>query len=143
LRVCISLVNFMFQMQTCGASASMAQSSGNNLITSGQGSQTSPLQSAFARFQSTLSPRDQADFRYTTLQHVVLEVQRLDERQVATSISRKIGSRIDPLISFLQRYARALDTMVQAYPYPSALIWGLLRVLLVVSSVDARYLVET
>src|SRR5436305_9137869 len=105
----------------------MAQSSGSSLTTSDRESQTSPLYSAFARFQSTLSPHDQANFRYTTLQHVVSEIQRLDERQAITSVSRKIGSRIGPLIAFFQRYARALDAMVQAYPYPSALIWGLLR----------------
>jgi hypothetical protein len=91
-----------------------------------------PMKIAFGRYQKLLSPTEQAEFRDVTFDDVMLEVKNLEKLQNASSVTRKLGSRLQPFIAFIERYAMAVDTMVQAYPLPSALIWGTVRMLVVV-----------
>jgi hypothetical protein len=47
-----------------------------------------------------------------------------------SSKSRRLARRLEPSFRFLDRYARALDSIAQVHPNPSALIWGIVRVIL-------------
>ncbi|OAL21718.1 hypothetical protein AYO22_07660 [Fonsecaea multimorphosa] len=99
-----------------------------------------PLQVSFERFRATLDPDEQEKFQHTTFQDVISEVESLEKKQAASSHTVKIKSRIQPLLSFLDRYGRALDSLTQAKPIPFSLVWGLVRILLEVASSHSRYL---
>jgi hypothetical protein len=89
-----------------------------------------PLWRAFERFRSTLDAEERAAFTSVTLGEVLVNVRDLDRVHAASSKSRCAARRLEPFFHFLDRYGRALDSMVQVYPYPSALIWGMVRVIL-------------
>jgi len=89
-----------------------------------------PLWKAFERFSNTLDPEEKATFTGVTLDDVLVHVRTLDQLHYSPSKLRLFSSRLEPLVRFLDRQARALDCMVQVHPYPSALIWGIVRVIL-------------
>lgn len=89
-----------------------------------------PLWRAFERFKSTLDVRERATFTSVTLREVLVNVKDLDRMHAASSKSRFVARRLETFFNILDRYGRALDSMAQAYPYPSALIWGMVRVIL-------------
>jgi hypothetical protein len=91
-----------------------------------------PLKIAFGRFRELLSPTEQAKFQNITLDDVMQEVKSLEKRQNASCVTRKLGSRLQPFVAFIERYAIAVDTIVQAGPLPSGLIWGAVKILLIV-----------
>ena len=82
-----------------------------------------------ARQVGTCVPRIE---RLITFNDVMLEAKNLEKRQNASSVTCKLGYRLQPFVAFIERYAMAVDTIVQAYPLPSALIWGTVRMLVVV-----------
>lgn len=89
-----------------------------------------PLWKAFKRFKSTLDEKDKADFTDVSLEDLLCQVRDLDQQHAVSSTTRSISRHFEPLIYFLDRHAKAIDCMVQCYPNPSALIWGMLRVIL-------------
>lgn len=93
-------------------------------------SERSPLCRAFALFSQSIDPKEKAEFANITILDVLVNVRDLDASHASSSTSRSLARRIDPFLCFLDRHARALDSMVQVYPNPSALIWGMLRVVL-------------
>jgi hypothetical protein len=58
-------------------------------------------------------------------------IQLLNVRHHSDSTARQIGARLEPLISFVEKYAKSLDTLSQGIPIAS-IIWGAMRLLLVV-----------
>ena len=94
------------------------------------GDPQSPLFRAFERFCSTVSQAEKAAFSGLTLNDVFARLEHLDRVHFSSSKLRRLIARLEPFLYFLDRHARALDSMVQVYPNPSALIWGLLRVIL-------------
>jgi hypothetical protein len=93
-----------------------------------------PLWRAFERFSRTLDAEEKAAFTDATLAEVLVNVRGLDQLCSMSSVSRNLTRRLEPFLQFLDRHSRAIDSMVQAHPYPSALIWGIVRVLLEVIS---------
>jgi hypothetical protein len=91
---------------------------------------STPLEKAFERFSQTLEAGERVSFAYATLEDVLVNVRSLDQLHHTSSKSRILSSRIEPLLHFLDRYARAIDSMVQIHPCPSALIWGIVRIIL-------------
>ena len=94
------------------------------------GDPQSPLFIAFERFCSTVSQAEQAAFSDLTLNDVFARLEHLDRVHFSSSKVRRLVARLEPFLYFLDRHAKALDSMVQVYPNPSALIWGSLRVIL-------------
>jgi hypothetical protein len=88
---------------------------------------------AVQRFISALPEKDKYMFTAITVNDVLADVESLERKQAVFSRTRRVSRRIDPMIKFLQRYAMAVDTMVQFSPQPSALAWGCLRFILEVS----------
>lgn len=89
-----------------------------------------PLWRAFEEFRSTLHPEEISAFTGATLEEVLFKVRDLDRQHTISNKSRTISRGFEPLIQFLDRHGRAIDCMVQTYPNPSALVWGILRVIL-------------
>jgi hypothetical protein len=89
-----------------------------------------PLWRAFERFKSTLDEREISCFTQTTLTEVLCQARDLDQKHITSSTTRRISNRLEPLFQFLDRYGRALDSLAQVQPKPSAIIWGILRAIL-------------
>jgi hypothetical protein len=87
-------------------------------------------EAALQKYNEELPPDEKFRFIATTVSDVLLDVQHLEKQQALFSKTRRISRRIDPFIKFLQRYAMAVDTLVQFDPQPSALAWGCLRSLI-------------
>jgi len=64
-----------------------------------------------------------------TLNDLLTTVHILDARQRDESLARQISVRMEPLISFIERYAKAVDIMSQGLSM-TAFVWGSLRILL-------------
>jgi hypothetical protein len=110
----------------------MAQTSLGILSQRDENDQT-PLWRAFERFIRTLDTEEKAAFTSVTLREVLVNARDLDRVHAVSSKSRCLARRLEPLFHFLDRYARALDSIVQVHPSPSALIWGIVRVILEVT----------
>lgn len=100
------------------------------------GNPQSPLTKAFERFCSTFSHTEKTSFGDLTLNDVFARLEDLDRVHFSSSKVRRLVARLEPFLYFLDRHARALDSMVQFYPNPSALIWGFFRVILEVKHGD-------
>ena len=94
------------------------------------GDPKSPLSKAFERFCSTFGQAEKATFPNLSLNDIFARVEHLDRLHFSSSKVRRLVARLEPFLQFLDRHAKALDSMVQVYPNPSALIWGTLRVIL-------------
>ena len=77
-----------------------------------------------------LDSTEKNTFSGSTFEETVVHIKDLDQLHNSSSKLRRLSSRIQPFLHFLDRHARALDSMVQVYPNPSALIWGMLRMIL-------------
>ena len=93
-----------------------------------------PLLRAFERFCSTISQTEKASFSGLTLNDVFARLELLDRVHFSSSKVRRLITRLEPFLYFLDRHGKALDSIVQVYPNPSAFIWGSLRVLLEVKA---------
>lgn len=113
----------------------MANTGGHPTVSGGN--PQSPLTKAFERFCSTFSQNEKASFGDLTLNDVLARLEHLDRVHFSSSKVRRLVARLEPLLYFLDRHARAIDSMVQFYPNPSALIWGSFRVILEVNTVIA------
>ncbi|RFU34722.1 hypothetical protein B7463_g1661, partial [Scytalidium lignicola] len=96
-------------------------------------------EAALQKYNANLSRDEKILFVGSTVNDVLLDVQNLDRRQAALSKTRRLSKRIDPVIKFLQRYAMAVDTLVQFDPTPSALAWGCFRFIIEVASSFTKY----
>ena len=96
----------------------------------------SPLSKAFARFCSTFGQAEKASFSDLTLSDVFARLEHLDRVHFSSSKVRRLIARLEPCLYFLDRHAKALDSMMQFHPNTSALIWGSLRVILEVRHGD-------
>lgn len=73
------------------------------------------------------------EYSYSTVYGVLQEVQLLGARSTETRAAGVMRA-MTPLISFIDRYSKAVDNITQYPSNPASLIWGCLRVLLRVSS---------
>lgn len=96
-------------------------------------------EAALEKYNASLPSDEKFRFIATTVNDVLLDVQSLEKQQAMFSKTRRISRRIEPVINFLQRYAMAVDTLVQFDPQPSALAWGCLRFLIEVRTFYCPY----
>ena len=88
------------------------------------------------QYIGTLPDDEKSRFSFTTVEDILANARALEKQQAIFSRTRRISSRMEPVVKFLQRYARAVDIMVQFDVNPSALAWGCLRFLLEVYIAD-------
>ncbi|KAF3909407.1 hypothetical protein AA313_de0201543 [Arthrobotrys entomopaga] len=95
-------------------------------------SPSDPMTLACNQFADLLTPKELATYEHehVTVKDLESEVTRLETHKLMRSKTFRIGKRIQPLVEFLKRHSEAMDTMVQANPFPAALVWGSFKVLL-------------
>ncbi|KAK6512251.1 hypothetical protein TWF481_001141 [Arthrobotrys musiformis] len=100
-----------------------------------------PMHRAFCRFYAKLSPDERNKYKNAqiTAEDLEFEVERLQANHKKLSKSLRIATSIQPLVSFLQRHESSVDTFVQANPFPAALVWGSIKVLLNLASYHIHY----
>jgi hypothetical protein len=71
-----------------------------------------------------------------TLEELMECVRELERNDAKRSRSRLVSQKIAPLVTFIERYGKAIDVFIQgadgALTIPISLAWGLLRMVLVV-----------
>ncbi|KAK6333311.1 hypothetical protein TWF718_011128 [Orbilia javanica] len=100
-----------------------------------------PMGRAFFQYEASLSPKERQFYRRTatTAEDLELEVAMLQTSHKKLSKTLKIATCIEPLVSFLKRHSDSVDTFVQANPFPAALVWGSIKVLLNLASYHFHY----
>ena len=66
------------------------------------------------------------------LDELFVDLRTLEKVNASKRLSRRIALRLQPLVTFVDRYAVAVDVAIQGTPSPATLIWGSLRALLIV-----------
>ncbi|KAF3907776.1 hypothetical protein ABW21_db0200332 [Orbilia brochopaga] len=99
---------------------------------------TDPMEDACSRFKEFLRQKCEKP-TFTTIEKLELQVRQLESKQRKSSTTFKIGKSVNPIIKFLRRHSDAFDTMVQANPYPAALVWGSFKILLNVAWYHFHY----
>lgn len=79
-----------------------------------------PLWRDFEKFKNTLDEGEILHFTENPLTEVLYQVRDLERKHIASSTTRRISSRLEPLIHFLDRYGKALGCLAQVQPKPSA-----------------------
>jgi hypothetical protein len=93
---------------------------------SSQATPTSEI--AVQQYIETLDDDEKSQFSCTTIEDVLKNVRALEQQQATFSRTRRISRRIESVVGFLQRYAMAVDVMVQCSFPPSVIPWGMLAV---------------
>ena len=76
--------------------------------------------------QSSLNSRSEA------LGKLLSEIEALDRAHAATRKSRKFAHRLQTFIAFIERYSPAVDVGIQGTLSAATVIWGCLRMILIV-----------
>ncbi|KAF2095342.1 hypothetical protein NA57DRAFT_44624 [Rhizodiscina lignyota] len=87
----------------------------------------------------SLPDREKSEWTTENAERLLDSVKNLNEQHAESSRTRRIIRRIDPLITFLRRFARFGDTIVQAHPNPACIAWGSFRILLEIVSGFTSY----
>ncbi|KAM0670873.1 hypothetical protein ACQRIU_001268 [Beauveria bassiana] len=96
-----------------------------------------PVESFLTQYMSTIDDAEIHEYKFSTVQGVLLEIQLLSAHGPTPRGAVGLGV-LTPFISFVDRYSTAVDMMVQNFAAPSCLIWGCLRVILKVISLGVE-----
>ena len=94
----------------------------------------SAFETSLQRYIETLGDDERQEYRHWSISDITSEIQALRDSRIFRGRTRRFIHALEPLVHFLSRYAKAVDILVQYNANPSALIWGSLRVVIVVSS---------
>jgi hypothetical protein len=87
---------------------------------------------AFQKQYDKLTDEERTAFGFSSLTEIIAEVQNLDLRHRAQSRIRRYGERFNAIITGLQCYFTAIDTLVSSHPDIAGLVWGGLRFVITV-----------
>lgn len=87
---------------------------------------------------SETSQRESEAYTFSNVQGVLQEIHVL-ARASSSTHSLHMLEMITPFLSFIDKYALAIDSFCQFNPAPSALIWGSLRVILQIAQSATLY----
>ena len=93
-----------------------------------------PWTIAKARFLSGLDDQERNLFNEATIENLYYSSSNLERQDQKESKSRAVLRELQPLISAVEDYGKALDTYVNIAPTYLAPIWGSIRVILVLAS---------
>jgi hypothetical protein len=94
---------------------------------------------AKARFLDGLDERERITFKEATAENLFYNssnVQREDQKESKT---RSVLENIQPLVSAVEDYGKAMDTFANTSSLYLAPIWGSIRVILVIASCHGRF----
>ncbi|EPE30309.1 hypothetical protein GLAREA_13032 [Glarea lozoyensis ATCC 20868] len=98
------------------------------------------------RFLAELDPEEVVIFNNATLENLYYGASNYEREDSRNSKARAVLNKLAPLISAIESYGKAIDTMVNVAPLYLAPIWGCLRVTLVMAKAHAKFydrMVET
>ena len=91
------------------------------------------------RFLADLSEEEKAVFNKATLENLYYSTSNLDRKDRDESKSRVAIQKLQPLVSAIESYGKAFDTISNVAPLYLAPLWGSIRVLLVVARSYGRF----
>lgn len=89
-----------------------------------------PWESARALFVKDLSTEEQKLFETSTLDNLFESAVAAQKEHEENSHSRHISQKLEPFVSAIDQYGRALDLYSNTYSIAMAPLWGSVRVLL-------------
>lgn len=89
-----------------------------------------PWKSACTLFMKDLSTDEQRLFETSTLDNLLETAVAAQKEHEENSHSRHISKKLEPFISAIDQYGRALDVYSNTYSIAMAPLWGSVRVLL-------------
>ena len=98
-----------------------------------------PWKAAKARFLEGLDQKEATLFHEATAENIYLSSRNVEREDHRQSKSRAALGKLQPLISAVEDYGKALDTFTNIAPLYIAPIWGCIRVVLVVASNHGRF----
>ena len=101
-----------------------------NYSTAFDGDPKSPLSKAFDGSYSIFGQVEKAGLCDLSLNDIFARLEHLDRLHFSSSKFLRLVARPEPFLQFIDRHAKALDSMVQVYLNTLSLIWGTLRGLL-------------
>lgn len=90
------------------------------------------FKTALQRYVDGLGEDEKRLHQHTTTEAITAEFQLLQTSQVFRGRTHRFFQALEPVIQFVSRYASAVDTIVQYDVSPSAIIWGTMKVVLMV-----------
>lgn len=105
-----------------------------------------PWELAKARFLNTLDSEEKVLFNNATLENIYYSTNDIDRDDAERSKARSLAIKIQPLVSAIESYGKAVDTLAQIAPLYLSPIWGCIRVLLVIARSHGKFyerMVET
>jgi len=91
-----------------------------------------PWKDAVQQFSKNLSPEDRLYLTTTNSEDLINDIVKFEESHKQSSKSRRISAKVQPLVSAIADYGKALDVISNSSSVLPPL-WGSLRVLILVS----------
>ena len=82
------------------------------------------------RYTEDLSDEEKAMFKEASLERVFYDASAAEKKHAASSKTRDIMSKLDPLVTAIEQYGEAIDVYSNAYPLALSPLWGSVRVIL-------------
>lgn len=100
-------------------------------------STTDSLRAALQEFQDSLTPSQKTELlllKATPDATAVVKFTAEIDRQNAKRQSRGVASRLFGVLESVRQFTSIIDTYVQAYPAIAALVWGSIKITILVGS---------
>jgi hypothetical protein len=101
--------------------------------------ESDPWKVAMAHFLEGLDEKEAALFHEATVENIYCGASNAEREDHKQSKSRAVLRSLQPLISAVEEYGKALDTFTNIASLYLAPIWGCLRVVLVIASNHGRF----
>ena len=82
------------------------------------------------RYTEDLTAEEKAMFNEASLEKVFYDASAAEKKHAASSKTRDVLSKLDPLVTAIEQYGEAIDVYSNAYPLALSPLWGSLRVVL-------------
>lgn len=94
---------------------------------------------AKARFLEGLDQVEKAAFHDATPENIFYAASNVEREDQRESKTRSLFTKLQPLVSAVEDYGKAMDTFPNIAPLYLAPIWGSIRVMLVIASNHGRF----
>ena len=82
------------------------------------------------RYTEDLTAEEKAMFNEASLEKVFYDASAAEKKHAASSKTRDVLRKLDPLVTSIEQYGEAIDVYSNAYPLALSPLWGSVRVVL-------------
>ena len=82
------------------------------------------------RYTEDLTDEEKAMFNKASIEKVFYDASAAEKKHAASSKTRNILTKLDPLVTAIEQYGEAIDVYSNAYPLALSPLWGSVRVVL-------------